>query len=289
MEGPHQQIKAGRFKVPWLMTSTRRSGIRKGDRVYIETKADQGTGRLTDGMVDEILTRSESHPHGIKVRLQDGKVGRVKRVGPAPASGPAAPEGDVASGEMAAGGAVIRRGFADLDQMEIPATEDAQNEFKEFYQYDPKLDGEADKQAREGMKKSVRERLAVAVCSFGNSREGGFVYLGVDSDGRVVGLERDLRFGGFSDYDDSFANGIRNALGDLISDRAFIVDKLRMKFREVGGKTVCLIQVLPSNQPVYLHAQREGAFYVRGPAPRAEKLTGPDQFRYIKGRFPDYG
>jgi len=60
----------------------RRSDIRRGGRVSVETKADQGTGRLTDGTVDRILTRSESHPHGIKVRLQDGTVGRVKKVSP---------------------------------------------------------------------------------------------------------------------------------------------------------------------------------------------------------------
>jgi len=64
----------------------RRSGIGRGDRVSVETKADQGTGRLTDGTVDEILTSSESHPHGIKVRLQGGIVGRVKSVSPSRAS-----------------------------------------------------------------------------------------------------------------------------------------------------------------------------------------------------------
>ncbi len=57
-----------------------RDQIRKGCTVGIETKADQGTGRLTGGMVREILTSSKSHPHGIKVRLEDGRVGRVKEL-----------------------------------------------------------------------------------------------------------------------------------------------------------------------------------------------------------------
>jgi uncharacterized repeat protein (TIGR03833 family) len=48
-------------------------------------KKDQGTGKLTSGVVAEILTSSRSHPHGIKVRLQDGQVGRVKKItGPTP-------------------------------------------------------------------------------------------------------------------------------------------------------------------------------------------------------------
>ncbi len=57
-----------------------RSNIKKGVEVMIVLKRDQRTGRLTRGKVNEILTRSANHPHGIKVRLTDGKVGRVKEV-----------------------------------------------------------------------------------------------------------------------------------------------------------------------------------------------------------------
>jgi uncharacterized repeat protein (TIGR03833 family) len=49
--------------------------------VRVELKKDQGTGRLTEGKVKEILTGSSFHPHGIKVRLEDGQVGRVKQAG----------------------------------------------------------------------------------------------------------------------------------------------------------------------------------------------------------------
>ncbi|MBC8222944.1 YwbE family protein [Candidatus Bathyarchaeota archaeon] len=57
-----------------------RGNIRRGDEVMIVLKRDQRTGRLTRGQVKEILTRSANHPHGIKVRLTDGQVGRVKEV-----------------------------------------------------------------------------------------------------------------------------------------------------------------------------------------------------------------
>jgi uncharacterized repeat protein (TIGR03833 family) len=57
-----------------------RSNIRRGAEVMIVLKRDQRTGRLTRGKVKEILTRSANHPHGIKVRLTDGKVGRVKEI-----------------------------------------------------------------------------------------------------------------------------------------------------------------------------------------------------------------
>jgi uncharacterized repeat protein (TIGR03833 family) len=57
-----------------------RQMIRPGMLVDIVLKADQATGRLTRGVVQDILTKSASHPHGIKVRLQDGQIGRVQQV-----------------------------------------------------------------------------------------------------------------------------------------------------------------------------------------------------------------
>jgi uncharacterized repeat protein (TIGR03833 family) len=57
-----------------------RRDISKGLRVAVVQKQDQRTGRETEGVVADILTRSSFHPHGIKVRLADGRVGRVKRI-----------------------------------------------------------------------------------------------------------------------------------------------------------------------------------------------------------------
>ena len=57
-----------------------RNDLKAGLRVEIVKKKDQRTGKLTSGMISEILTSSRSHPHGIKVRLQDGQVGRVKKI-----------------------------------------------------------------------------------------------------------------------------------------------------------------------------------------------------------------
>jgi uncharacterized repeat protein (TIGR03833 family) len=62
------------------MTLPTRSQIHPGSRVFIILKQDQATGILTDGIVKEILTNSAMHPHGIKVRLMDGQVGRVQQL-----------------------------------------------------------------------------------------------------------------------------------------------------------------------------------------------------------------
>ncbi|MCJ7610246.1 YwbE family protein [Candidatus Bathyarchaeota archaeon] len=57
-----------------------RSQIKPGIHVRIVLKQDQRNGKLTEGIVKDILTSSSTHPHGIKVRLTDGKVGRVQSI-----------------------------------------------------------------------------------------------------------------------------------------------------------------------------------------------------------------
>ncbi len=57
-----------------------RDNIKIGSRVKVIQKADQKTGNVTEGIVKEILTNSKSHPHGIKVLLENGVVGRVKEI-----------------------------------------------------------------------------------------------------------------------------------------------------------------------------------------------------------------
>lgn len=57
-----------------------RANIKPGMTVLIVLKQDQRTGKLTKGIVKDILTKSPNHPHGIKVRLESGAVGRVKEI-----------------------------------------------------------------------------------------------------------------------------------------------------------------------------------------------------------------
>ena len=57
-----------------------RNQIKSGTHVRIVLKQDQRSGKLTEGIVKDILTNSSTHPHGIKVRLVDGKVGRVQTI-----------------------------------------------------------------------------------------------------------------------------------------------------------------------------------------------------------------
>ena len=62
------------------MENTKRINIKPGLHVKIVLKEDQRTGKLTEGFVRDILTSAPVHHHGIKVRLEDGQVGRVKEI-----------------------------------------------------------------------------------------------------------------------------------------------------------------------------------------------------------------
>jgi uncharacterized repeat protein (TIGR03833 family) len=62
------------------MNGTNRADIKPGLKVFIVLKKDQRSGKLTEGTVKDILTKSPTHPHGIKVRLEGGEIGRVKKI-----------------------------------------------------------------------------------------------------------------------------------------------------------------------------------------------------------------
>jgi uncharacterized repeat protein (TIGR03833 family) len=62
------------------MDGRNRGNIKSGSRVLIVLKKDQYSGKLTEGKVKDILTKSPTHPHGIKVRLEGGEIGRVKQI-----------------------------------------------------------------------------------------------------------------------------------------------------------------------------------------------------------------
>ncbi len=62
------------------MDGTIRNNIKPGQRVRIVLKKDQRTGKLTDGIVKDLLTKSPTHSRGIKVRLENGEIGRVKEI-----------------------------------------------------------------------------------------------------------------------------------------------------------------------------------------------------------------
>ena len=75
-----EQLKQLSWWICKAMNGTNRENINPGIKVNIVLKQDQRSGKLTEGIVKDILTKVPSHPHGIKVRLESGLVGRVKEI-----------------------------------------------------------------------------------------------------------------------------------------------------------------------------------------------------------------
>ena len=198
-----------------------RNQIAIGSRVWIETKQNQGTGELTEGIVKEILTHAKSHPHGIKVRLDEDRIGRVKRINSARESVPTA------------------KGFVDLHKIEIPDRENMENEFKETFQYDRRMANHAqNERAINGMKYNGPVVLAKAICSLGNSYAGGFVFLGIADNGDTVGLEEDRKLGNFADYEDKFAKAVDMAHDSMDQENRMYrrwTDRLLNRLADAGG------------------------------------------------------
>ena len=184
----------------------------------------------------------------------------------------------------------LQKRFEDLLSKEVPKTEDEYTEFKEFYQYDAAIEKLQDVPTEKrnniikSKKQDSQERVAAAICAMGN-KDGGCVYIGIRSDGTVVGLDKDMEFGGFANHEDSLANHIEDKLKELIRDHPFMLTRLKIGFREAEGKTMCMILIMPSNLPLFLYGSRGTKFYVRGASPRSESLEGTAQARYIAERF----
>ena len=254
-----------------------RDDIHVGSIVHIICKNDQKSGKMTKGIVKNILTKSYDHPYGIKVEIEDDKIGRVQKIIKQPR-------------ETFQNNEVDKSIFELFDQKTIPDTEDTQNEFKEFYQYDDEFKkipkNTSNRESIISKKaKNVQKRFVIAICSFANSKTGGFVYIGINDNGDVVGLEKDMKFGKFLNYSDKFANHIRDTLEQYLQNKQFVISKLKIEFIKTENKTICKIQILPSDNPLFFTDGKLVEFYVRGPTPRAEHLTGEQMAAYIMDRF----
>ena len=210
-----------------------RNQIKRGMKVFVELKNDQGTDKLTEGLVKEILTSGNSHPHGIKVELQSGQVGRVKEI----VSGP--------------------KDSAEIldDKITIPENEDKKNEFKATLKFDLKRFEQGDG-AKVG-NKSVLNEIPITVSGFANNL-GGNLFLGIRDDGEILGLDYDF---GMLGGRDKFEQEITNALRQ-IDDQAF-VSKLTILYQEIKGKTICVIKVHPSKKPIFVRNGEFNELHVR--------------------------
>ena len=246
--------------------------IKIGSKVAIETKEDQGTGKLTEGIVKTKLTSSNSHPHGIKVELEDGTVGRVKKL-----------LSDLSSPSK------TTESVSEID-ITIPKKENVKTEFKSTFQIDLKEEflrnegkieaANARRNDQKNIRQDLQKEISITVSAFANQK-GGRLFIGVQDDASILGLERDLKF--YDQSKDKFNLALIASLKKFLKNNAFIA-KLRFEFVNTEHGEYLIIQVPKSTEPIYLHFSNIQETYVRIEN-LSQKFTTEEFLNHCKDRF----
>ena len=249
------------------------SQIKIGSKVAVEKKEDQGTGKLAHGIVKRKLTSSNVHPHGIKVELEDGNVGRVKKT----------------LSETSPVSKATSETVSKFD-VTIPKDEDTWNEFKSTFQYDLQEEtfrnngnivaADARRNDRKKLRDDIRKEISITVSAFTN-QDGGRLFVGVNDDSTVLGLDRDLKE--YQGSKDKFKLAIIDSLKTFLKNTAFIA-KLKFEFVNADNKEYFIITVPKSTEPVYLHFSNIQETYVRVQN-SSQKFNTEEFLKHCKDRF----
>jgi len=273
--------------------------IQIGMTVLVELKQDQGSGKLTEGIVAEKLTSGKSHPYGIMVRLEDDRKGRVKQI-PGQESNENKQNFDEYEKYLEE---ISHFRHLTTPQYEIkheqtptqiflkefvPKEEDRFNEFKETFKFDSKekkFREEGKIEAADGRKKEskklehdIKKEISIAVSAFGNSN-GGKLFIGVDDDGNVVGLDNEIT--SFKSFDE-FLRAVQDSLVNFTQDRVFVSEIIFL----IGEDKKFLVLDVPvfRYNPIYIKEKDNDEFYIRGIG-KSDKLPTSDAVSYIRRNF----
>ena len=277
--------------------------IKKGMKVAIELKQDQGTGKLTEGIVKDILTASSVHPHGIKVELEEGFVGRVKKLFTNIEDETIFEINESKSKDDVITTSQYERDDPEHDEYEteldiiineklpshkssnidtsILKNEDEYNEFKSTYRLDLKRFEQGD--GKKTQSPGVEKEIAVTISAMAN-KKGGILFIGVDDNGEVLGLENDYDLLG-NPNDDKFQNMIWQTIKNFIKEMAYVSD-LDMSLINKESKKICIIKIHPADEPIFVRDNNIDESYVRMGS-RSEKLNTSDFIKYCKTRFKE--
>ena len=219
--------------------------------IIVKIIEDRDSKDLIQGVVKEILTSSEFHPYGIKVRLENGQIGRVKEVI----------------------GTQIEKINSNLplDPMQqIKRGESTYTEFKSSFRFDItryKITGIKD------INKEVEKSVSKTIAAFMNS-EGGKIFIGVDDQGNILGLENDYE-GLEKPLSDKFRLLLKNSIQKYLKNK-IVFEYLTISLEQIYGKEICVISTIPTPIPIFLYDNDKQDCYVR--VDNESKLYGYREF-----------
>ncbi len=261
-----------------------RENLKVGMSVEINPQSDRSREVRKKGQIEEILTSSVQHPHGILVKLTDGQTGRVKQILDSSLIPP--DQGNKPLPEQS---------LMKLDMLELLSK--GENHFVEFKSsalWSLRLtakeieDGNPDIKAYG--KNTSKFIIAKSITAFLNS-DGGTLVIGLkenknNNEDEVIGVQSE-----FFKLPDPCVDGYRRMIVDqvikpFLPSKIFnhINDYLTIKFEVVSGKTLCVISVLKSDTQVFLKKHGKDCFYVRVDATTRE-IQGEDMANYCVKRF----
>ena len=283
-----------------LSKMVNRSELKVGQKVAVSPRDKRSSGEVV-GILAEILTNSESHPHGILVALKGGITGRVQKILSRSASvedenGEQGVEGEVAPilEESNNGKQIHVKEPRSLENL-VKAGEDQYVEFKTSMLWSVGksqawLDSVNSPNVNQYGTQTSVIIIAKVIASFLNS-SGGCLLIGVKEnkegdDNEVVGVESE-----FSKLEDSSFDGYRRFIIDrllrphLPSDIFNrLVNYLTISFEELNGKNVCRIDIVPSDLRVFIKIKGRECFYIRVDATTRE-IYGEQILEYCEKRF----
>lgn len=242
------------------MSYPSKSELKLGDFVQVEIY-DRGETKKQCGRISEFLTNVDKHSHGIKVELQDGSVGRVKKI-----------LSDLSS-ELKTTDSISK------DVMIVPDIEDSLNELKSSFSADIDRLTKGDGQIVSS--KSVEKEISITISAMAN-KEGGKLFIGINDNGDVLGLDSDYELIKDSN-DEKFQRIVWQSIKNYIANMAY-VSNLGVSLINKNSKKICVITIPKSNEPIFVNDNYNQESYVRV-GNRSEKFSPQDFLKYSKTRF----
>ena len=260
------------------MTITREQ-IAKGISVTINPQTDRSRKIMVTGVVDEILTHANSHPHGLLVKLQSGEIGRVKALNVEPIS---------SSSEVY--GSTIK--LEDSIEEKIDEGENHFIEFKTSCLWSQSLSREEINQRKIGEYGNQTSKVIIAksISGFLNA-DGGHLFIGIketmgQDEVEIIGIDSEIH-----KLKDKTLDGYRRMLLDTVIKKYFpsyvfnrINDYLQIHFHKINDLTICKLQVFKSSKRVFLKINNQDIFMVRIDA-STRQITGEEIVEYCINRF----
>lgn len=253
--------------------------LKPGDRVSINPQNDRTRKARIDGVVAEVLTKNPSHPHGIKVKLETGEIGRVKEEKLASETESNAPAPEIPTRDLSM---LIAEGESQTLEFKTSAM------WSKFFTKE-QINASKSYELRVHGQKASYFILAKSIAGFANAG-GGFLIIGIKEEKDSEALEIAGIDSEFQKLKDQTVDGYRRMLVDEVVSKYLpnfvlhhLTDYIELTFDYIREKRVCVVAVKASDRPVFLKGPKE-VFFVRIDASTRE-ISGQDILNYCQRRF----